>query len=192
MTAHIRQASPEDAAFLNRIIDMASEGVVPAMFENMAPPGMSGDEVGLMMIRDETGPFTYRRSHILEEEGAPAGGMITFQLSEEDTAEDPTMPACFLPIRALERQAIGAWYINVIATLPEARGRGHGRALLEFAETLARDAGRGRIALVVAETNKPARALYASFGFKEQDRALFDVTEFGAEPTDALLMVKTF
>ncbi|MDJ1016559.1 MAG: GNAT family N-acetyltransferase [Paracoccaceae bacterium] len=190
MTAHIRQAATEDAEFIARIIDMASEGVVPAMFEDVAPPGMTGAEIGLMMIRDETGPFTYRRSHILEEGGTPAGGMITFQLTEEDTAEDPTMPACFLPIRELEQQAIGDWYINVIATLPEARGRGHGRALVGFAEALARKAERGRIALVVAETNTTARALYASLGFKEQDRALFDVTEYGAEPTDALLLVK--
>ena len=54
-----------------------------------------------------------------------------------------------------------------IATLPEARRTGVGRALLAEGLSLAKAAGTERIFLDARVSNEPARALYATHGFRE-------------------------
>jgi ribosomal protein S18 acetylase RimI-like enzyme len=57
--------------------------------------------------------------------------------------------------------------INVhdLAVLPDCRGQGVGRRLLEAVEARARSLGCGKITLEVREDNAGARGLYDSFGF---------------------------
>ena len=52
-----------------------------------------------------------------------------------------------------------------VAVLPEARGKGVGRRLLDAAETFARARDYGKLTLEVIEGNTVARSLYDSFGF---------------------------
>lgn len=54
---------------------------------------------------------------------------------------------------------------------PAARGRGMGRALLEAAMELAREAGADHIDLNTGETDTAARALYESSGFTNREGA---------------------
>lgn len=56
--------------------------------------------------------------------------------------------------------------IEAVAVLPEQRGRGVGRALVERALEEAVRAGKRRSALYVMEDNLPARRLYESLGFR--------------------------
>ncbi len=58
--------------------------------------------------------------------------------------------------------------IEAVAVLPEARGRGVGRALMSRALEEARRAGRRRVALYVVEGNEPAVRLYTSLGFRKE------------------------
>jgi ribosomal-protein-alanine N-acetyltransferase len=55
-----------------------------------------------------------------------------------------------------------------IATLPDARRRGHGSALLVDLIQTGRERGARSITLEVRKSNLAARALYAKFGFSEQ------------------------
>lgn len=63
--------------------------------------------------------------------------------------------------------------INVhdLAVLPERRGQGIGRKLLEAVEARARELGCGKITLEVRGDNHRARGLYDSFGFGEGPEA---------------------
>lgn len=57
--------------------------------------------------------------------------------------------------------------IHDLAVLPEYRGRGVGRALLQAAEDRARLAGCCKLTLEVQDDNARARGLYRSFGFED-------------------------
>lgn len=57
-------------------------------------------------------------------------------------------------------------YLAHLAVLPELRGHGIGRALIDQLVGTARDAGRSRVTLDVAASNPRAEALYRRAGFK--------------------------
>jgi ribosomal protein S18 acetylase RimI-like enzyme len=56
-------------------------------------------------------------------------------------------------------------YLEELYVVPERRGEGLGRAIMERALELARERGAGRIDLGTAVDDRAARALYESLGF---------------------------
>jgi GNAT superfamily N-acetyltransferase len=60
-------------------------------------------------------------------------------------------------------------YLEELYVVPERRGRGLGRALLEAAMDHARAHGAARIELNTSETDVAARALYESTGFTNRE-----------------------
>jgi ribosomal protein S18 acetylase RimI-like enzyme len=63
-------------------------------------------------------------------------------------------------------------FVAYTAVEPFARNRGVGRALLEYAEALARGEGLRYVSLMVTEENDPARHLYDSAGFATERRMM--------------------
>jgi ribosomal protein S18 acetylase RimI-like enzyme len=57
------------------------------------------------------------------------------------------------------------FYISNVAVLPGFQGCGLGKALLDYAETLARTAGLHKCSLLVSYANEPARHLYEKLGY---------------------------
>lgn len=57
------------------------------------------------------------------------------------------------------------WNIHDVAVMPDARGQGVGRAMIEAVLAAATDAGCTAVTLEVRHDNAPARHLYASLGF---------------------------
>ena len=64
----------------------------------------------------------------------------------------------------------GHWYVNILATYPEHRGHGIGKALLTHAESVARTTEARGMAIIVASENRAARRLYESVGYTEKAR----------------------
>jgi GNAT superfamily N-acetyltransferase len=60
----------------------------------------------------------------------------------------------------------GVAEVKRMFTLPEARGRGHGRRLLEGLEDAARDLGYERVRLDTAATMEVAQRLYGEAGYE--------------------------
>jgi ribosomal protein S18 acetylase RimI-like enzyme len=60
----------------------------------------------------------------------------------------------------------GEVYIEMLGVAPAWRGRGIARALLKYAETVARSDGVPWLTLEVVSDNAPALQLYQNFGFK--------------------------
>ena len=65
---------------------------------------------------------------------------------------------------ALWKEALEC-YLEELYVVPDRRGRGTGRALMEAAIELARERGAGDMHLATAEDDIAARALYESLGF---------------------------
>lgn len=138
MTVIIRKATLNDANLLVQVIDMASGGVIPTLWAEMAPPGMDGSAVGLGLVTAEDGDFSYRNGFVAESGGTKLGGLIGYALPLLPPPAGPETPEVFVGVEELVQLVPGHWYINVMATMPAGRRQGVGTALLSEAERQAR------------------------------------------------------
>ena len=190
VTVTIRNATPEDAPLLIQIVDMASEGVVPALWAEMAPDGADGAAVGHALVTEEQGDFSYRNGVVIVQDGEDLGGLIGYPLPMEPEQADSDIPDAFVAVVELANLVRGYWYINFIAVDPKARSHGLGAALLDEAERRAKDSGCPGLALIVTSSNTPAIHAYERAGYEERARRVMDLSDLGFERTDAMLMVK--
>ena len=93
-----------------------------------------------------------------------AKGELTFLLAGD--GPDGIAQLRFLP--SLWSGKLDA-YLEELYVVPERRGQGIGRALLERAMQTARAAGATRMDLNTGETDTAARALYESLGFTNRE-----------------------
>ena len=164
-----RAATLDDAAALAVLVNMAGEGMPEYLWGKMAQEsGESAWEIGEQRARRETGGFSYRNSVVREENGSVVAGLIAYALAAEpEPGRFDGMPPMFVPLQELEDMVPNTWYVNVLATLPEHRGRGFGGELLRVAEELARANACTGLSLIVADANHGARRLYARSGYEE-------------------------
>ncbi len=162
-----RCATPDDAYALAELVDLAGEGLPSYLWGWMAEPGESAWDVGRRRARREEGGFSYRNAIVAEEGDRVVACLIGYSLPDEPEPIDyEQMPAMFVPLQELENLAPGTWYVNVLATYPEYRRRGHGTRLLGLAEGLAVAAGRRGLSIIVSDANAGARRLYEGRGYR--------------------------
>jgi ribosomal-protein-alanine N-acetyltransferase len=90
---------------------------------------------------------------------------------------------------ALYRVTADEAELLTIATLPSHRRCGLARALLADLHTATRNSGATRVLLEVASANAPARALYASAGYREVGRRP-DYYRLGDGTRDAAIVME--
>ncbi|MEO6029149.1 MAG: GNAT family N-acetyltransferase [Candidatus Binatia bacterium] len=101
-------------------------------------------------------------------------------------AEEPIgIAVCFWGFSTFQARPL----LNVhdLAVVPEAHGRGAGRALLAAAEARARERGCCKLTLEVLDDNPRARGLYASVGFADAAVGASAFTRFLSKHLDAAL-----
>ena len=74
-------------------------------------------------------------------------------------------------------------WVYYVATDPDHRGKGHGRAIMNAAEEWLREAGIAKMQLMVRSDNTRVQAFYESIGYDEQERILYAKWLDGREPT---------
>ncbi|WP_378945169.1 GNAT family N-acetyltransferase [Mesorhizobium sp. ANAO-SY3R2] len=163
LAAHARPATKSDAAILAKLVNMAGDGLPLHLWTKMAEGGDPW-EVGRQRARREEGSFSYRNAVVLER-GRVLACLIGYPIVP--ATPDPATPAMFVPMNELEAMAVGSWYVNVIATLPEARGQGFGTRLLGMAEEIAETTACQGTSLIVSDANVTARRLYDETGYRE-------------------------
>ena len=162
---------------------MASGGVVPALWTEMAPPGLDGAAVGHALVTSEDGDFSYQNGFIAERDDVEVGGLIGYPLPITPQPIGPDVPEVFVGIEELAHLVPGHWYINFMAIFPEYRGQGFGAALLKEAGKQARDSASLGLALIVAASNESAKSVYQRAGYTVRARRPFDLSDFGEQPT---------
>jgi ribosomal protein S18 acetylase RimI-like enzyme len=124
--------------------------------------------MGQARARRESGAFSCRNAVVCVIEDAVVACLIGYPLEVTPVAGDHSgLPPMFVPLQELEDLVPGTWYINVLATRPEYRGRGYGTELLALAESIGRDRGMQGLSLIVADSNLGARRLYGRHGYLE-------------------------
>jgi ribosomal protein S18 acetylase RimI-like enzyme len=164
----IRPATLQDAPALAELVNFAGEGLPLYLWTKMAKNGEDAWSVGRARASREGGGFSYRNATVVEADGAVAASLIGYPLADEpEPIDEASMPPMFLPLQQLENLAPGTWYVNVLASYPNWRGRGFGTMLLKHAETLAAatDARKG-MSVIVADNNAGAQRLYERMGYR--------------------------
>ena len=162
-----RRATPGDALELAELINMAGEGMPFYLWSRMAEPGETAWELGQRRAVREEGGFSYRNSVVRDEGGRAGAALIGYPLADEPEPWNPAdMPPMFVPLQELEDLAPGTWYVNVLASYPECRGKGYGTELLAIAETLTAEAGCRGLSIIVSDGNPGAVRLYERTGYE--------------------------
>lgn len=187
-----RAGRPEDSTKLAILWDAASRGHAAWIWGTMAGPGQSWLEVGSGRVLDMTdAPHHHAKWHVAEAEGQIIGALFGFSIPDPyDQIDLETIHPSFHPMIEMERIAKGCWLLQAVALFPEARGKGHGPALMSRACQAARDAGHRRIVLQVETPNTGAISMYCKCGFAEWERRVFVPFPTSEDEGDWVLMVK--
>lgn len=164
----LRRLEPRDADIVARLNDMASHGLVLTVWEGMREAGESVWDVGrrrtlARMQRPEL-------EMVVIDRGQGAEAVMMGNPLPEAPQETDGVPEVFRVLVEMENLAPGSWYLNVLATLPEVRGQGHGGRLIACAEAFARAGGHRTLSLIASEANPAGLRLYRRHGFAEAAR----------------------
>lgn len=166
--APYRRATLADAPAMAELVNMAGEGIPLYLWTRMAEAGQSPWEIGQERARRETGAFSYRNAIVREQDGEVIACLVGYALETTSAPVDYSeVPPMFVPMQQLEDMVPGTWYVNVLATYPDHRGKGYGRGLLDIAEASATGLGLHGMSIIVADSNIGARRLYERQGYRE-------------------------
>lgn len=151
------------------LVNIAGEGMPVHLWTKIAAPGDSPWDIGQQRARRESGAFSYRNTVLSEHDGEVAAALIGYPLAHDpEPVNYAELPKMFVPLQQLEDLVPGTWYVNVLATYPEYRGKGIGAGLLSIAEQLAADTGSSGLSIIVSDANTGARRLYERQGYEQQ------------------------
>lgn len=162
-----RAARPDDAPLLAELVNYAGEGLPLYLWGKLAGPGENPWDIGRQRAAREEGGFSYRNAVMIEHEGHAAGCLVGYELPDEPEPVPPDLPAMFVPLQELENLAPGTWYVNVLAVVPQHRGKGLGESMLGLAEDTARSLRKHGLSVIVSDANHGARRLYERRGYRE-------------------------
>lgn len=179
-----RPANGGDASAMAELVNIAGDGLPLYIWGKLAKPGQTAWDVGLERARLGLGGFAFQHTVVREVDGAVAACLIGYPPADpsKPTSESPKpmsdspkppgdeLPAPLAPLMELGELSASTWYLNVLATFPQFRGRGIGGELMKVAIERARASGVARMSLTMSDANVAARRLYESHGFYELAR----------------------
>jgi len=196
LPAPYRQATKADAPALADLVDFAGEGLPAYLWARMAEPGESVRDVGIRRAQREEGAFSYRNAIVGDADSVGGEGAIAALIgyAEPDAPEpiDADTPPMFVPLQELENLTPSTWYINVLATYPEHRNRGHGARLIAIAEQIARASNLKGMSLIVSDANHGAIRLYERLGYHRAATRPMVKEEWKNPGQNWVLLVKMF
>ena len=188
-----RNATPDDALAMAELVNIAGEGLPHYLWTTMAEPGESAWDVGQQRARRDSGGFSYRNAVLREDSGSVISALIGYPLPDEpEPVNYDELPDMFVSLQQLEDLVPGTWYVNVLATYPDHRGKGYGAELLSIAEQLAVDTGRTGMSIIVSDANHGARRLYERSGYAERARRPMIKKSWENPGTNWVLLEKRF
>lgn len=123
--------------------------------------------------RDPKSMYSWKNAQILEEDdGRPIGCIISYSGDDYESLREYTWGNLWKDvdeefIRNTPKETHpGEYYLDSLAILPQYRGKGYGRILIEAAIERGRELGYDRIGLLVALHKPELRRYYEALGFR--------------------------
>ncbi|MCV6822950.1 MULTISPECIES: GNAT family N-acetyltransferase [Halocynthiibacter] len=167
--------------------DMASGGLLFNIWAKASGKGGDPWELGRLQQLDQVDSGWVV---IVLDQGDGVEAVLMGQPHPTEPVPTDGVDPIWVPLVELENMVPGCWCLNVIATLPEYRGRGHAALLMQQAEKLAREGHHASIALAVANNNTGAIRLYQKWGFSELARRPMTNGDWDGPEENWVLMVK--
>jgi GNAT superfamily N-acetyltransferase len=169
LAAPYRHATSEDVPEMPELVNIAGDGLPLYLWAKQADVGESPWDVAIKRARRGMGGFAYDNTVVREEGGKIAACLIGYPLrSAPQVYDHNAVPGMLAPFHELEDILPSTWFVSVLATFPEHRGRGFGTELLQVAETLAHESQCAGLSLIVSDANAGARRLYERHGYSEK------------------------
>ncbi|MEM7076922.1 MAG: GNAT family N-acetyltransferase [Pseudomonadota bacterium] len=187
----IRAATKQDGLALAKLIDIAGEGIPSWVWGKLCGDGQAPLTIGTERARRETGGFSYTHALLAQQNGHPAGMVLSYPLLAGPQDDPDDLPAPIAPFVELEKHSVDTWFINALAVFASHRNAGIGQRLIAAAEGLARSNGYARMSIQVYEQNSGAVRLYERLGYKRANRA--SVRHHPCQPYytgDVLLLIR--
>lgn len=165
MTFRLRPATPADAAFAAPLIQATIGTIGHALTGE--PDDEGATRVVARFFAQPGNRLSFKHTLLLEEGGVPLGLAVLYPGDRADELDGPfrrRLRALGLPDRIDPEAVPGELYLDTLAVVSSARGRGLGGHLLEAGVARATALGLPRVGLLVEEGN-PAARLYARHGF---------------------------
>ena len=188
-----RPATKADATEIALLVNIATHGGIGMGWTHAEGADEAYDpaEMGrLEMLKDDE--FGWRNATMAATDDGEITGMLLGYPEPDQKRRVPKNTMAFMvPILELEYEAVGTWFISMLAVHIGWRGKGVGSALLDVADSK-RGASHARgVSLIVEDTNAGARRLYGRRGFAVRDQRPMGRYPTGDAPgTNWLLMVK--
>lgn len=169
----VRPAHREDAATIARVVAMA-------IGDEKALQAYCGDDYLAVLSEiaaTEQTQYSWHDALVAEVDGVVAGAVVGYDGAQLQALREGTFSVLRaqigrVPTIADECEA-GEYYLDSIGVLPEFRGFGVGRALVEAFCQKAFSEGHERVGLIVDYDNPQAEKLYTSLGFRRVATKLF-------------------
>ncbi len=165
VTTSLRQATPDDAESLAKLIDIAGEGIPSWLWAQNCTDGQSPLDIGTERARRPEGGFSYSNALIAEKGGAAIGMVLSYGITTAPEDDPDDLPDPIAPFVALEKLSTDTWYINALAVFPNHRGHGVGTQLMAAAEDSAKANGFKTMSIQVYGQNTGAVRLYHQLGY---------------------------
>ena len=183
----IRPATVADAAALARLVNFAGEGMPLYFWRRIAGDGEDPWEIGRRRQGERVADSTI---FVVDQGGGAVACLTGYPVPAFPEPVGADEPDIFRPLAELENLAPLTWYVNVLAALPEHRGRGFGARLLALAEDIARDRGLPAMSLIISSGNAGARRLYQRTGYVEIARRAIGKNGWECASDEWVLLIK--
>ncbi|MGI3187111.1 GNAT family N-acetyltransferase [Nioella aestuarii] len=160
----LRLARDTDAAQLAELVNFAGEGLPLHVWTGLASDGQDPWDVGRMRQAEKA---RQGKIVVVDYGDGVVAGLTGYEIGNEPEPIGEDFLALFRPLQELENLALQSWYVNVLASYPEHRGKGIGSRLLDLADDIGRSCGLSRMSVIVASNNTGARRLYERHGYDE-------------------------
>ena len=148
-------------------------------------------DVGITRAQREERGFSYKNALLLEVDNEVVGCLIGYPILNKAIDEEYSeMPKMFVPLQRLEDQAVGSWYINVLAVYSEYRNRGIGNILISKAEDCMKENNLNRLSLIVPDSNPGAIRFYERNRFTLLDTKPMEKEEWDSSGENWNLFIK--